>query len=190
MKKEFQFLIFVAVVVAVATLIGLAYLQMTGSHEGYTDDNGDDGTGDNGGGDDIELAPDFDLPTVGGGYTQLSDLQGKVVVLDFMATWCGPCELEIDHLKIISSQYSTAQVEILSIDVDQSEGDALLQDYIAEHGITWKVLRDTVGISSHADYNAEYIPTIIIIDKDGAIAYRNASVTSADTMANVIDGLL
>ena len=174
---------------AVVVIGGMGYfLFFSDSQKPY--DGNPDGTDDGGNNTVVDLAPDFNLPKVGGGYVELSSLRGKVVVLDFMATWCGPCVTEIGHLKTVRSQYGADDVIILSIDVDQSEGDSVLSPFISEHGINWQVLRDTTGISHHPDYDASSIPTIVIIDKDGGIAYRSVGVTSADDLGHEINYLL
>jgi thiol-disulfide isomerase/thioredoxin len=141
-------------------------------------------------GDTAGDAPDFTLPKVGGGTVSLSGCVGKVVVLDFMATWCGPCETEIEHLKDISEAYGASEVVILSIDVDSSEDDALLSGYIADHGITWDVLRDTAGINDEPGYDVTGIPTIVIIDQDGNIRFRHVGTTDSATLIAEIDTLL
>ncbi len=137
-----------------------------------------------------ELAYNFTLPVVDGGSLTLSSLRGKVVVLDFMATWCGPCATEIEHLKTVQNRYSHSQVEIVSVDVDPSESDALLSSYAAENGITWTIVRDTSDISSQSGYDVAGIPTIVILDENGFITYRNVGVASSSALISEIDALV
>ena len=138
----------------------------------------------------VGLAPDFTLPKVNGGFVTLSSLQGRVVVLDFMATWCGPCTAELEHLKEIDNLYSSSEVVILSIDVDSDEDETILSPYISDHGITWSVLMDTSGVSSQPGYDASAIPTLVIIDQDGYIQFRHVGTTDSSILISEIETLL
>lgn len=179
--KRTQTILIATLLVSAIIVGGIVYVKLDSPHCAYT-----------GGTDDGEktLANDFTLPKVGGGSVGLSPLRGKVVVLDFMATWCGPCETELVHLKDIASRYSNMPVEIISIDVDDSETDSVLTPYIVNQGISWPVLRDTSGISNSPGYDVSSIPTLVIIDQDGYIKYRTVGVTEASEIACVIDSLL
>ena len=189
------------IIVASVTLGGLGYMYFSGGQEAYTGtpDNGGDTTSDSDDdipdtGDDttptLPLAPDFNLPKVGGGYVKLSDLRGRIVILDFMATWCGPCETELAHLEDIYESYGSYQVEILSIDVDQSESESLLSIYADNHDIPWDVLMDTSAINNAVGYEVSSIPTLVIVDQNGRIAFRSEGATQAFTLKAEIDALL
>jgi thiol-disulfide isomerase/thioredoxin len=181
MMKRIKIILVATLLVATIVVGGIVYVQLDSPHCAYTGD-ADDG--------EKVLANDFTLPKVGGGSVSLSALRGKVVVLDFMATWCGPCETELSHLRDIANRYSNMPVEIISIDVDDSETDSVLTPYIVNQGISWTVLRDTTGMSNNPGYDVSSIPTIVIISKDGYISYRTVGVTEASEIACVIDGLL
>jgi thiol-disulfide isomerase/thioredoxin len=190
---------FVAALVGLIVIAGgLSYVYLSSGQSGYvngsddgTDDGADNGTPD--GNDDpnegLDLAHGFTLPKVGGGSISLDNYKGKVVVLDFMATWCGPCVTELAHLKDIDQGYGD-DVVILSIDVDAQEDDPVLLPFIAQHSITWPVLRDTAGISQASGYSASSIPTLVIINKDGYIQQRFVGVTQASALESVIDSIL
>lgn len=150
----------------------------------------DENTDDTGGTAALNLAPDFTLPRVGGSPVTLSDLRGKIVVLDFMATEHAPCKTQNVHLKTISQQYNPNDVVILSITIDESESESQLLNYISDEGITWDMLRDTGGVSSYSDYSASSIPTLVIINRDGEIAFRNVGITPADDLAAEINDIL
>ena len=181
-SMEKMSLLYIAAVVGMIVVAGgLSYIYMDDDQQPYEGSKGDD---PNAG---LQLAPDFTLPRVGGGHVSLHSLRGKIVILDFMATWCGPCGTEIEHLKVVDGEYADSEVAILSIDVDSSESEALLSDYAAERGITWDILRDTSGISSANGYSASRIPTLVIINKDGYIVEREVRVTSSSELISMID---
>ena len=196
--------IFISIIVISSTaLAGLGYLYFSDGQEAYTGDPDDDGTTDpmpdptpdtnpdpEPDTSNLPLAPDFNLPRVGGGYVKLSSLRGQVVILDFMATWCGPCETELAHLEDIYNSYSSSQIEILSIDVDTSESESLLSVYADNHDIPWDVLMDDTGVNNAIGYDVSSIPTLVIVDKDGRIAYRAVGVTQASTLQAEINALL
>lgn len=188
--------IFISLIVVISTVLaGLGYLYFTDGQEAYTGISDDGGTSDTTPDttpdtSNLPLAPDFNLPKVGGGYVKLSSLRGQIVVLDFMATWCGPCETELAHLDEVYNSYSSNQVRILSIDVDATEGESLLSQYKNDHGIAWDILMDTSGTNDDAGYDVTSIPTIVIVDQDGRIAYRAVGITEASILKAEINALL
>lgn len=198
MEKVAAIIISIIIVTSTA-LAGLGYLYFIDSQEAYVSNSDDDGTPDATSDPEpdsepvisnLPIAPDFNLPKVGGGYVKLSSLQGQVVILDFMATWCGPCETELAHLDEIYNSYGSSQVRILSIDVDTSESESLLSVYADNHDISWDILMDTSGVNNAGGYDVSSIPTLVIVDQDGRIAYRSVGVTSASTLKAEINAIL
>jgi len=133
------------------------------------------------------IAPDFTLTDVRGQTLSLSGFKGRVVVLDFMATWCGYCAEENKHLRDISTQYST-NIAIITISVDpKSDTTETLRQYMEKYGITWFVALDTAGVGD--DYSVFVLPTLVIVDKYGNIRTRYEGLTTASTLSAEI-GLL
>lgn len=134
------------------------------------------------------LAPNFMLSDVRGETFSLSDFKGKVVVLDFMATWCSACKEEVSHLRDLSEEYS-AQVTIITISVDPTlDTTERLQKFVGDHAITWYVARDTANVNR--DYGISVIPALVIIDQNGYIRARFEDVTPASALSKEIDKLL
>ncbi|HEX4749374.1 MAG TPA: TlpA disulfide reductase family protein [Bryobacteraceae bacterium] len=114
-------------------------------------------------------APDFTLKDASGQATKLSDLKGKVVLLNFWATWCGPCALEIPWFEQFEQQYRSKGLEIVGVSMDE-EGWGVVRPYIAEHKINYRVLlgNDSVG---ELYGGVDSLPTTFIIDREGRFAF-------------------
>lgn len=115
-----------------------------------------------------EFAPDFSLQTLGGETVKLSDYQGKKVLLNFWATWCGPCRQEMPAMQDFYDEYSD-EIEILAVNVTSSEKTVDdVQDFIDEFDFTYPTLLDTdTGVSEV--YKAVGLPTTYFIGTDGSI---------------------
>ena len=186
---------FAAVVVVLLVSLGaLSYIYISGGQEAYSGDDGQDDGGDdvsdNGDTDTQALAPDFTYADINGGVVSLSGLRGNVVVLDFMATWCGPCESQIQNLVQIKNEYVGQGVTFVSIDVDTSESASELLAFKNELGATWQFALDMDGMGSNPAYMATSIPTMVFIDREGHIAYRDVGLMSVTELRNTIDPLL
>ena len=107
-------------------------------------------------------APAFALPSVDGRTINLSELAGHVVVLDFWATWCKPCEAAIPELDRLQAKHP--QARFIGISDEDLE---TIQPYVASHRIAYAIARDDQHAS--ADYMIEALPTTVIIDKRGIV---------------------
>lgn len=114
-------------------------------------------------------APDFTLKDASGQTVKLSDYKGKVVLLNFWATWCGPCTLEIPWFEQFQQEYRSKGFEVLGISMDEDGWD-VIKPYIAEHKINYRVVlgNDSVG---ELYGGVDSLPTTFIIDREGRFAF-------------------
>jgi peroxiredoxin len=119
-------------------------------------------------------APNFSLKTGDGKVFELKKLKGKVVVVNFWATWCGPCRAEIPAFKEVYEQYKDKGVEILGVSLDEG-GWGDVKPFAARYAINYPILLGN-GTIARAYGNIEAIPTTFIIDKSGNIADRHIGV--------------
>ena len=122
-----------------------------------------------------EPAPDFDARALDGKTVRLSDLRGKVVMLDFMASWCGVCVSTLPEIKELHAKFDRSKVEIVSVSLDGGETtDSTLRDLkglLADHPIGWPVIFDDTGWDNAIarSYGVNRLPAHIIIDREGII---------------------
>lgn len=170
----------IVVIVIAAAAVGGWYLLQPESQGESSPRSGQDNPG--------TLASDFSLIDLNGNNFKLSDYQGKVVVIDFMATWCGPCRLEMPHYRTIWEKYGD-EIALMSIDIDPRESEETLRNFAQEFPYaTWIWARDTANLGEK--YQVVGIPKTVIIDQYGYIRFEHTGVTSASTFIMEIDELL
>lgn len=118
-------------------------------------------------------APDFTAQTLAGNTFRLSNSEAKVVLLEFWATWCGPCKPQIPHLKKLHQQYSDKQLRIIGISLDRETQS--LKEFIAEENISWPQIQQQKAWKGKIakQYNANHIPRTYIITGSGEIAAKD-----------------
>lgn len=114
-------------------------------------------------------APDFTLPTVDGSELRLSDLRGKVVLLDFWASWCAPCRGELPNVKKIYEKYHADGLEVVGISLDNKRENWLKA--IEEEQLPWIQVSSLKAFDCDVakTYSVQAIPRMFIIDRDGTI---------------------
>ncbi len=112
-------------------------------------------------------APDFALVSLDGSKVKLSDYRGKAVLLNFWATWCSPCRVEMPWFEDLQKQYGKDGLVVLGIAMDDSE-PAKIAEFASELGVNYPVLLGTDQVSD--DYGSvQYLPTTFYIGRDGII---------------------
>ncbi len=115
-------------------------------------------------------APDFVLKSAAGKNVRLSELKGRVVLLNFWATWCGPCAEEIPHLNELHASIDPYDFELLGINIDEDQSKAV---HLAKKlDVNFPILFD-VDKSVSKNFDIKAMPTTIIIDREGKIRHVN-----------------
>jgi thiol-disulfide isomerase/thioredoxin len=116
-----------------------------------------------------QSAPDVALPLLspaGGGEFTLASLRGKVVYLDFWASWCGPCRVSFPQLEQLRRDLGPRGFEVLAINVDEVEADALR--FLQAEPVSYPVVRDGSG-ATPGRYGIQGMPTGYLVDRDGVV---------------------
>ncbi|MFC1995688.1 peroxiredoxin family protein [Chloroflexota bacterium] len=115
-------------------------------------------------------APDFTLSDLEGNRLRLSDLRGKVVFVNFWATWCPPCRVEMPEMEMVYQEYKDKDVVVLGVDILQPEDE--VRQFVQEGGYSWTFVIDTTGEVAES-YNIQTMPTSFFIDREGIIRAVN-----------------
>ena len=138
-----------------------------------------------GGGGETE-APDIAFTDLDGKDISISDFQGKVVVLDMMATWCPSCREGMADLVEVYDRYGDS-IEMITVDIDLTETPAQLRDYQKEYGAEWRFAMDNEDQDFLQEFNVQTIPKIVVIDIKGDVVFSESVVISADDLSDLIN---
>jgi thiol-disulfide isomerase/thioredoxin len=134
-----------------------------------------------------ELAPDFLATTLQGDQISLKQFAGKMVVLDFWATWCPPCRAAIPELKELQKKYASDRLVVVSVSGDSDERE--WKDFVAKHEMNWIQVRDSnreVGDK----FRVRAIPTYVVINEDGAVQTRIVGKNPQESIVHRLKDLL
>jgi thiol-disulfide isomerase/thioredoxin len=135
-----------------------------------------------------KAAPDFALNDVNGRPVKLSDFRGKVVLLNFWATWCGPCKVEIPWFIEFEQKYKDRGLVVIGVSMDE-EGWSVVKPYLAERRINYRVVIGTEKMGQSYG-GVDSLPTTLLIDKDGQIVATHVGLVSKSEYENEIVQLL
>jgi peroxiredoxin len=120
-----------------------------------------------------QAAPDLSLPDANGNMIHLADLKGKVVLIDFWASWCGPCRKNNPHLVKLYNKYHPKGLEIFGVSIDDNETQ--WKEAIQRDQLNWIQVNDSKGwdAPSALAYHVDAIPASFLVDKNGIVQEIN-----------------
>lgn len=133
------------------------------------------------------VAPDFVLPDLGGKDVRLTEFKGRVVVVEFWATWCPPCRESIPGMVKLYQAYRDKGLVVLGVSLDTSGVDAV-RSFSEKNGINYPVLQGNDDIA--AKYMVRGIPTLVLVNKEGLIARQYLGGADEDVLEKDVRALL
>lgn len=136
---------------------------------------------------ELAVAPDFSLPELTGGPLKLSTYRGKVVLLDFWATWCDPCREEIPHLVELQNKYRDQGLQIIGVSMD--DGPEPVHDFYQQFKMNYPVVMGNAKTGQL--YGGVFgLPIAFVIDREGRIYAKHVGATDISVFEKEITALL
>jgi thiol-disulfide isomerase/thioredoxin len=129
-------------------------------------------------------APDFTLKTLDGQEITLSKLKGKVILLDFWATWCGPCRESIPHLIHLYKTYQKNGLEVIGMNLDRGDIETVRR-FAKAMNIPYPIVSTPEEVSRN--FGITGLPTAVFIDKEGKVREKIVGFNSVVLTAKVVD---
>lgn len=125
-----------------------------------------------------KAAKNFTLPVLGGGEWNFSDHRGKVVVVNYWATWCGPCRIETPGLVSFAGEHAGKGVEVVGVTVD--ENLSLVPPFVESYKIGYPIL--AAGLDPNVPMDRMALPTTLLYDKQGRLAKKYTGIVLESTL--------
>lgn len=133
-------------------------------------------------------APDFTLNTVDGNTVKLSDYKGKVVMVNFWASWCEPCRQEMPDIEKAYVTYKDQGFVVLGVNIN--EKNVPIQGFVNQYGLTFPILMDHDSKVAVDLYRVKPIPTSFFVDRDGILRQTAEMPMSLTNIENILGSLL
>lgn len=139
-----------------------------------------------------EPAALFDLPVIHNGdkgsKLALADLKGSPVIVDFWATWCGPCAMQTPILDRVAKRYQQKGLKVVGINVVDDDHDAAA-DYVTRKNLSYPIVIDDTGLTQRS-YGVNKLPTLVLIDKEGRVVRRTSGLVDEASLDRMIQEIL
>ncbi|MBN8551155.1 MAG: TlpA family protein disulfide reductase [Deltaproteobacteria bacterium] len=122
-------------------------------------------------------SPEFALHSLDQKSTKLSEYRGKVILLDFWASWCGPCKESLPWLQSMQEKYGQRGFQVIAVNVDQNSDDA--KSMLKELGVSLLTLLDPAGVTPEM-YDLQSMPSSFLIDREGKIRIVHSGFSRSD----------
>jgi thiol-disulfide isomerase/thioredoxin len=129
------------------------------------------------------LAPDFELPALDGKNLKLSDLRGKAVLLNFWATYCGPCKIEMPWFVELQNEYGPQGFQIVGVANDDASTEEIAK-FTKAMGINYPILIGKDAVSDR--YSVSVLPTSFFLNRDGKLIFREFGLQSRSVFVDHI----
>lgn len=136
-----------------------------------------------------DIAPDFTAQTLDGQPVRLSDYRGKVVLLNFWATWCPPCVRETPRLVQVAEQFKDQGLVVVGVNTTFQDDVNKVRQFVGDQGIGYQVLLDPEGAVGEK-YPARLMPTTYLIDRDGKIVHTKVGEVDTATLLEQVGSVL
>lgn len=130
--------------------------------------------------------PDAEFVSLTGERLSVSDLRGKPAIINFWATWCGPCRVEIPQLQATFDQHSPAGLQLVGV---TGEDASVVQPFVAEQKMTYPVLFDSDGKAAES-FRVQGMPTTFFLDRDGVIVARHVGLLGENVLKVYVDEIM
>ena len=128
-------------------------------------------------------APDFQLQSLSGEALRLSDFRGRPVMINFWATWCGPCQLE---MPLIQKYYEMHSPDLVVLAVNNDEPRASVQEFVDKMKLTFPILLDP-GARVEDQYRVRAFPTSLFINREGLIRYQHIGILNEQQLVQYLN---
>jgi peroxiredoxin len=132
-------------------------------------------------------SPAFSLKNLAGETVKLSDLKGKIVLVDYWATWCAPCVATMPEMQKLHEKYAAKGLTVLGVSIDE-EGEKKVKPFIAKRKFSYPILLDDQNIWK--GYNIKAIPALFLVDRDGQIVKQWTGKPDKKEVEEAVTGLL
>lgn len=192
MNNTVKYVILTVVFIAVIALVAVGYDYLSENYrpesepEGETAHTPSNGTNT---ADNVRLAPDFQVLNEDGETVNLKDFFGKPIVVNFWATWCGPCKHEMPFFEDMYKKYGN-EVAFLMVNLTDGGRDTIekVNEFISENGYTFPVYYDTT-YSAAITYNVQSIPMSLFINEKGEIVKKQIGAMNEETLEKLIEAI-